>query len=433
MRAETHTDHKPRIFLVNDALRSSPALEEERPACVDETCERPAPETARIVAHLDLDSFFVAVERVLDPSLKGKPVVVGGDPSGRGVVASASYEARRYGIHSAMPAGEAKRRCPQLIFVRGNFEAYKRASEAVGKILERCTPLVEWASIDEAYLELTGTERLFGAAVETADKLRRAIERRLRLSASIGIGTNKLIAKIASNRCKPRGLMQVFPGKEEAFLAPLPVGELPGIGPRMQERLRFLGVRTLGELRRLDPQALGAVFGSLGPWLVARAAGRDCSPVARDTDPKSVSRETTFPDDTNDRALLEEILFRLCGEVGSRLRGKSLRGRTVTLKIRYADFHTITRSVTARRPLDLDHEIYAAALKLMEAALNRRVRVRLLGVGLTNLEVHARQLDLFASSEQRQREALTLQVDAIRRRYGYEAIAPARILPGEDH
>jgi len=389
----------------------------------------------RFIAHADLDAFFVAVERVLDPSLRGKPVVVGGDPRGRGVVASASYEARRYGIHSAMPAAEARRLCPRVVFRRGNFEAYRRASDAVGRILACYTPLVEWASIDEAYLDLTGTRRLFGPPIEVAEAIRREIEDRLRLSVSIGLASNKLVAKVASAWCKPRGLLQVLPGREAAFLAPMPVGTLPGIGPRMEERLRFLGVRTLGHLRRLDPQALEAVFGTMGSWLAARAEGKGSSAVARDTDPRSVSRETTFPVDTNDRALLEEILFRLCGEVGSRMRTKRLRGRTITLKLRYADFTTVTRSVTRRGPTDLDHDICAAALKLLEAALNRRVRVRLLGVGLSNLEVHARQLDLFAGTAQRHREAVTVQMDAIRDRYGYEAVTPARGLrrSGEDN
>jgi DNA polymerase-4 len=377
---------------------------------------------------VDLDAFFVEVERVLDPSLRGKPVVVGGDPGRRGVVAAASYEARAYGIHSAMPSAEARRLCPHLVILRGHGEYYRRASDAVGRVLEQYTPFLEWTSIDEAYLDLTGTERLFGPPLQVAEEIRQRVEEELRLSVSVGLASSKLVAKIASTRAKPRGVLWILPGRERAFLAPLEVTALPGIGPKVAERLRFLGVRTLGDLTHTDGKALEAIFGVLGPWLVRRAAGVDSSPVARDTDRKSVGRETTFAEDSNDRAFLDEILFRLTCEVGSRLRGKGLRGRTITVKVRYSDFVTTTRSLTVASPTDLDHEIFETARELLGAALGRRLRVRLLGVTVSSLESPPLQLTFFDDPARLRRESVYRQVDAIRRRYGYESVGAARAL-----
>jgi len=386
---------------------------------------------SRVVAHMDLDAFFVEVERVLNPALLGKPVVVGGDPRGRGVVASASYEARAYGVHSAMPSAHARRLCPHAVFLEGHHEYYRRASNAAARILECYTPQIEWASIDEAYLDLTGTERLFGPPLAVAEEIRGRIEGELRLSASLGIASSKLVAKIASTHAKPRGVLWILAGQERAFLAPMEVTAMPGIGPKVAERLRFLGVRTLGDLTHTDPKALEAVFGVLGPWLVQRAAGFDTSPVARDTDRKSVGRETTFAEDTNDRAFLDEILFRLSCEVGSRLRTKGYRGRTVTVKLRYSDFVTVTRAHTVPDPLDLDGEIFGIAQELLAAALTRRLRVRLVGVTVSSLEPSPHQLDFFEDPARVRRSSVYRQVDAIRRRYGYDSVGAARTLHDE--
>lgn len=391
---------------------------------------------SRAILHVDLDAFFVAVERQRDPSLEGKPVVVGADPKegrGRGVVAAASYEAREHGIHSAMPIGKAWRRCPDAVYLRGNSSLYRRAGRKVRAILHRFTPAVEPLSIDEAVLDLTGTERLHGPPAETADRIRSAIAGEARLPVSMGLATSKVVAKIACELAKPAGFLRIWPEREAAFLAPLPLERMPGIGPATRERLRAFNLRTLGDLARLDPEVLAHAFGVHGRSLAARAVGADRGEVEERERPKSVSRECTFEEDTTDVGFCEAILHYLAERACRDLRSHGLTARTVTLKLRYRDFTTVTRSRTFAAPTDSDRAVAAAARELFHAARERRVSVRLLGVGLANLVDAAPQLDLFADSRALAWERLLDPLDRLRDRYGFDAVktGPTLLLDAE--
>lgn len=379
----------------------------------------------RSILHVDLDAFFVSVERLRDPSLVGRPVVVGADPKGgkgRGVVAAASYEARAFGIRSAMPIGEAWRRCPDATWLPGSPDLYRRAARAVRAIFERFTPAVEPVSIDEAYLDLSGTDRLHGAPAATADRVRAAIVEETRLPVSMGLGTSKTIAKIASGLAKPAGFLRVLPGREAAFLAPLPLARMPGIGPATRERLESFNLRTLGDLARIDPELMTAMFGEHGRSLSARSVGEDAGAVEARERPKSISRETTFEDDTADVAYCEAVLGYLAERACRDLRAHGLTARTVTLKLRYRDFTTVTRRTTLDTPTDADRTVAEAARRLFRAAWARRVNVRLLGVGLANLVVAAPQLDLFADPRAVAWERLLAPLDRLRDRWGFGAV-----------
>lgn len=381
--------------------------------------------TARAILHVDLDAFFVAVERLRDPSLAGRPVVVGADPRGgrgRGVVAAASYEARAHGIRSAMPIGEAYRRCPAAAWLPGSPDLYRRAARAVRSVLARFTPAVEPVSIDEAYLDLTGTERLHGPPRATAERIRRAIRDETRLPVSMGLATTKAVAKIASDLCKPGGFLEVLPGREAAFLAPLPLERMPGIGPATRERLWQFNLRTLGDLARLDPELATGVFGDYGASLSARARGSDERVVSGDEPPKSVSRECTFEADTADVEFCESMLWYLSERAARDLRSHRLTARTVTLKLRYRDFTTLTRSHTLNTPTDSERQVAGVARDLFRAAYARRVSVRLLGVGLSNLVSAAPQLDLFSAPRELAWERLIGPLDGLRDRFGFGSV-----------
>jgi DNA polymerase-4 len=381
--------------------------------------------SARTILHVDLDAFFVAVERLRDPSLMGRPVVVGADPrggKGRGVVAAASYEARAFGIHSAMPIGEAYRRCPHAAWLPGSPDLYRRAARAVRSVLQRFTPAVEAVSIDEAYLDLTGTERLHGPPRATAERIRRAVHAETRLPVSMGLATTKAVAKIASDLCKPEGFLEVWPGREAAFLAPLPLDRMPGIGPATREKLWQFNLRTLGDLARLVPELASGVFGDYGASLSARARGADERGVSSDELPKSVSRECTFESDTADIEFCVAMLWYLSERAARDLRSHRLTARTVTLKLRYRDFTTITRSHTLDTPTDSERRVAEVARDLFRAAYVRRVSVRLLGVGLTNLVAAAPQLDLFAAPRELAWERLIAPLDGLRDRFGFGAV-----------
>ncbi|MFN2421766.1 MAG: DNA polymerase IV [Gemmatimonadota bacterium] len=400
----------------------------------------------RSILHVDLDAFFVAVERLRDPSLVGKPVVVGADPQGgkgRGVVAAASYEARAFGVHSAMPISEAWRLCPHAVYLSGRHTDYARHARAVRRLFRKVTPAVEPISIDEAYLDLTGTERLHGAPATTADRLRRRIFDETGLSASMGLASSKVVAKIASELAKPAGFLWVWPAREAALLAPLPIERMPGIGPATRARLLEFNVRTLGDLARIDPPYLEAAFGEGGPLLHARARGADSvryagatagSAVAARERPKSISRETTFDENTTDLERCEAVLFHLAEHAARDLRGNRLTARTVVVKLRYRDFTTITRRTTLATPTDSDRVIAAAARELFRAAYARRVAVRLLGVGLTNLVDAAPQLDLFAEPRALAWERLITALDRLRGRWGFESVrtGPTLLLPVDE-
>jgi DNA polymerase-4 len=373
----------------------------------------------RAIAHLDFDAFFAAVEENRDPSLRGKPVIVGGGE--RGVVSTANYIARRYGVHSAMPLRTARRLCPHAVYITGHYKLYYEYSRRLMAILDRYSPLVEQMSLDEAYVDLTGTERLFGPPVQTARLIQERVADELQLSISVGLATNKLVAKVASDYRKPAGFTVVPPGGEAEFLAPLPVERLPGVGPHLLEQLRDRGVVTVGDLARVPDHLLRLSFGEWGELLAHRARGEDPRQVVPYEEVKSISREHTFDEDVSDTGVLESTLVALTEDVCRRLRGKRLEARTVTVKIRYSDFVTHTCSRTLSRPLDVDEVFFEEVLDLFRQGRKRRYRLRLVGVGLSNLVPRAWQDDLFDQELPLLRE-LDLKLDAIREKYGKDAI-----------
>lgn len=384
---------------------------------------------ARCILHIDLDAFFVSVEQVFDPVLRGKPVVVGGDPNGRGVVACASYEARAYGLKSGMPLARAHRLCPHAIFLSGNFHRYSDASDKFMAILSEYTPDIEPLGLEEAYLDLTGFESLYGPPRETALRIKQRIKDELSITASVGIAASKVVAKIASGLSKPDGLIEVAPGQERLFLAPLPVDRLPGVGAKGEAILNKIGVKTIGELGRLPLSFIKQTFGVWGEVLHCHANGIDNSKVeAVIAPPKSISRSTTFTRDTLDRVFLKAMLHYLSERVGAELRAQGKQSRCITLKLRYTDFETITRNRTLEQAADTDRAIFEVGCRLLDKALKYRdVPVRLIGIGLSNL-VEGRQLNMFdpwAESLQQLNQA----IDRIRDKYGFTAIESGCTLP----
>ncbi|MGQ9681908.1 MAG: DNA polymerase IV [Anaerolineae bacterium] len=379
----------------------------------------------RSIIHIDMDAFYASVEELLNPSIAGKPILVGGDPQARGVVSSASYAARAFGVRSAMPMSQAIRLCPQAVICRGHHREYHRYSKQVMAILSEYTPLVEPLSIDEAFLDVTGCERLFGTGEEIARTLLRRIHQEAGLSASAGVAGNKLVAKIASGLHKPRGLVIVPPGEEAEFLAPLPVEDLWGIGPAVARRLHDLGVRTIGELAAIPVKTLSLAFGSYGEVLHQHALGRDNRPVVTGGRRRSLSHENTFARDITDEPELEKELLHIADEVGARLRKAGLQGRVVVLKLRNAAFETVTRNITLQRPTNLGPTIYAAARELLRRTWKPGTPVRLLGVGLSGLvDEPSYQLSLFGQDDSRWTR-LSQALDQIRSRYGRDAIRRA--------
>ncbi len=376
----------------------------------------------RTILHVDMDAFFVAVEEVRDPSLKGKPVIVGGDPDGRGVVSTASYAARRYGVHSAMPMVEAKRRCPHAIFLRVSQGVYGEFSRRIFNILRTYSPLVEPVSLDEAYMDLSGCERLHGPVLKAAESIRREIRARVGITASIGIAVNKLLAKVASDFAKPNGLLWIAPGKERKFLCALPIHRLPGVGRKGGEKLTRRGIRTVGQLAALPRKTLEMAHGKWGTVLHFRARGVCVDPVlAHEEDSRSIGRETTFAKDVKDPLFLEATLSRLVEEAAAQLRASGLFARSVTLKLRTPDFTTRTRSCTLNQPASEDPVILQAVLRLFRRTITPSTRVRLIGVSLSGLNREGCiQSDLFADPERQQR--LCRSIDRIRGKYGFRSI-----------
>jgi len=381
----------------------------------------------RRIMHIDLDAFFVSVEQVLNPELKGKPVVVGGKPDRRGVVASASYEARAFGIHAGMPLAQASRLCPRAIFIEGNFARYGEASEKFMAILADFSPFIEPVGIDEAYLDATGFESLYGSIRQMAVKIKERIKKELGLCASIGIASNKLVAKVASEQSKPDGLLEVPARGEGAFLAPLPVGKLPGIGKKGEQVLSGLSINTIGELAVLPLSVLKSHFGIYAEVIHNYANGIGSDKIEPPAEAKSVSRETTFPKDTRDRALLKATLRYLGERVGSDLRQKGKLARCITIKVRYSDFTTVTRQKTLSQPTDADQVIFETGLKLLERELSPgKKAVRLIGIGVSNL-VQGRQMEMLDASALRMGK-LNKAIDRIRQKYGFTVIQTGRTL-----
>jgi nucleotidyltransferase/DNA polymerase involved in DNA repair len=386
---------------------------------------------SRSILHVDMDAFFAAVEQRDRPELRGRAVVVGADPRGgrgRGVVSTASYEARRFGVHSAMPISQAYRRCPDAAYLPVDMEKYARESDRVLEILRRFTDRVEPVSIDEAFLDVTGSARAFGDGEAIAGRLKREIRSETRLTASVGVAGSKLVAKVASDLRKPDGLVVVPPGTEAAFLAPLPVRRLWGVGPRMEEALLRLGVTTIGELARLDPARLERRLGSHGHDLLRLAHGIDEREVHSEGEgAKSLGQEHTFDSDTAEAARLRATLLQLSDAVARRLRGHGLKARTITLKYRDETFHTTTHARTLAAPVDSGDGIFAAARRLFEEVHGRR-RVRLLGIYASGFGPGPSQLDLFSAQAPARVERVDRARDAVARRFGEAAITRASLL-----
>ena len=377
----------------------------------------------RRIAHFDLDTFFVSVERARDPALRGKPVLVGGR-GGRGVVASASYESREYGCHSAQPMSQALRLCPEAVVVPPDSERYSACSRAFHEILRDCAPIVEPGGIDEAYADLTGLGEGGTGARAAAERVRERTRDELDLPVSACIAGSRTTAKVGSDRAKPDGLLEVPPGADAEFLAPLPLRDLPLVGPRLGEQLTALGVRTIGDAAALDPRWLEQRFGKAGLLLADRARGVDPAPVSDGgRGAKSISREVTFEEDVNDLDELRRVLRAHAERVGADLRRQSRRARTVTLKLRWSDFTTLTRSRTVAQPVQLTDELSGVGVALLDELLAReRLRpVRLIGLGATNLVEDAVQLG-FDDAEARRAASVDHTIDAIRGRYGGEAL-----------
>ncbi len=383
--------------------------------------------TRRIV-HVDLDAFFVSVEQALNPELRGKPVVVGGRPDRRGVVAAASYEARAFGLHAGMPLAAASRLCPQAIFIEGSFTKYRDASQRFMAILADFSPFLEPVGLDEAYLDVTGFESIYGSIHQMAVDIKQRIKSELGLCASVGVASGKVVAKIAAELSKPDGLLEVAAGEERSFLAPLPIAKLPGIGKKTEQILNGLGVSTIGELSVTPLNELKSHFGASGELLHRYASGIDDREIETPTAAKSISRETTFGEDTKDRSLLEATLRYLGERVGADLRRRGRQAKCVTIKLRYADFTTITRRHSLSQATDSDQTIFDTGLRLLKKELSGEKRaIRLIGIGVSNLVESSRQLDMLNSSAQRL-ERLNRAIDRIRHKYGFSAIQTGRTL-----
>jgi DNA polymerase-4 len=378
----------------------------------------------RVVMHVDLDAFYASVEQLRRPELRGKPVIVGGAgvPGERGVVAAASYEARPFGVRSAMPLSRARRLCPTAIFVPCDFKAYREASKAVFDILDHYSPVIEPIALDEAYLDCTGQEALMGPPATVAVRLRDEVKAKCGLDLSIGVAGCKLVAKVASELRKPRGLVVVRPGDEATFLAPLPLAKLPGCGPATVTRLERLGARTVGDLAALPDPLLGEIFGQYGRVLGAHARGVDPSPVMPPGDPKSISREVTFDRDQVNLTRVRETALGLLQDVGQSLRAHGMSARTVVLKVRYQPFDTQSRQATLPFPTDRDDELAEAFRQLFVTQVDHSRPIRLIGAGVSNLEARATQLNLLEERASR-RVRLDGELDALRERYGDHVIA----------
>ncbi len=375
--------------------------------------------------HIDMDTFFVSVERLLDPSLNNRPVIVGGSPLERGVVAGCSREARRYGVHSAMPLRRAYQLCPRAVFLYPKFVHYAEYSERVAEIIVDSTPVAEKASIDEFYADVTGCERPYGNLFEWAKKLKRTITGETHLPLSFGLASNKFVSKVATGVAKTRGDICVPAGGERRFLAPLPVGMMPGVGRVLEPELLAMGIHLIGDIARLSPRIFVHMYGKSGQVLYEHACGIDRSPVVPYRKRKSVGAEHTFHEDTLDIPCMLSTLQCLAMRVGRELRERRFLTNTITLKLRYADF--VTQTLTQRcNYTNHDMNIYALAEKLFRRLWTRRVRVRLLGISTTNFLDDLSQLPLFATREEKDAR-LYAAIDSIRRRFGNDAIAFAAV------
>jgi len=374
------------------------------------------------ILHVDMDAFFVSVELLDRPDLRGKPVVVGGQPDQRGIVSTASYEARKYGIHSAMPLRTAGRLCPHAVFLEPRHHLYSEWSDRVAAILGKYSPVVEMASVDEAYLDLAGTERLHGPPIAAADALLREITSKTGLPCSAGLARTRLVAKVASDQAKPRGLVWVPAQSEEAFLAPLDVRRIPGIGKVTEAALNLASIQKVGQLAAMGQEKLEREFGRWGTALFRKAHGGDTYEFFVDAEPKSISHNRTFSEDTQDRALLDATLSLLCQKAMKRLREASLSTAVVMVTIRYTGFETITRAHTLREATHLDPIVFETVKKLFDRNCDRTRKVRLVGVALSSFTHGGEQLDLLDASRREKLERIAKATDALRDRFGFSKI-----------
>ena len=393
------------------------------------------PVFTRTIFHVDMDAFFVSVEELFDPSLKGKAVVVGGQRDERGVVSAASYEARKFGVHSAMPLRIAAKMCPHAIFVDGHPDRYRDCSAKVHEVLGAFSPKVEMASIDEAYIDMTGTGRLHGPPLRAAHMLHQRMKNDTNLNCSVGIGTSRLIAKVSSAQAKPNGVLWIVPGQEAQFLAPLDVREIPGVGKVMEAHLHELGIRKVGDLAKLEDSELEERFGKWGLALAGKARGEDAggwfdTEVGAADDAKSMSHEHTYNEDTADIAQLEATLMRLSEMVGRRLRESQFFARTIQLKLRYTDFTTITRAYSLASPTQLDIEIFEQVRALFRKNWKAGSPVRLLGVQASAFTSQPSQISLLEGNRQQRWTDAMAAADRLRDKFGESKVGLAAGLRG---
>jgi len=393
------------------------------------------PSFPKTIFHVDMDAFFVSVEELFDPSLKGKAVVVGGQRHERGVVSAASYEARKFGVHSAMPLRTAAKQCPQAIFVDGHPERYREYSGIAYQVLTSFTPQVEMASIDEAYLDMTGTERLHGPPLKAAHALHAKMKAETQLNCSIGIGASRLVAKVSSAKAKPNGVLWAIPGEEARMLAPLDVRDIPGVGKVTEQNLHALGIHLVGDLARFEESFLAEHFGKWGLALAGKARGEDAggwfdNEVGADSDPKSISHEHTYNEDTANPEQMECTLMRLSEMVGRRLREGGFHARTIQLKLRYKDFTTITRAHTLASPTQLDTEIFQQVRTLFRKNWREGTQVRLLGVHASGFENEAEQRDLLEDGQRQRWQQALSAADRLRDKFGESSVSLAAGLKG---
>ncbi|MCX5906288.1 MAG: DNA polymerase IV [Deltaproteobacteria bacterium] len=390
----------------------------------------------RKIIHVDMDAFYASVEQRDNPAFKGKPVIVGGDREKRGVVCAASYEARRFGVHSAMPTSLAKNLCPEGIFLPVRMHRYREVSGQIFAILSRFTPLTEPLSLDESFLDVTASERLFGPAIAMAREMKRRILAATELTASAGVAPNKFLAKIASDLKKPDGLMEIKPEEIPAFLQDLPIGRLWGVGKHTEEILQKMGILRVGQLAAYPEGAIEKKLGKFGLELLALARGQDDRSVVPASDPKSISQEETFTPDLQDSEEMRRILLDQSERVGWDLRRQKMKGCTVTLKVRYPDFSLVTRSATLPFPTDQGIEIFRTAFRLLDKTEARKKKARLLGVGVSNLRHREdpEQLTIFDSKRKKVEQSLEA-LDRILEKFGPGSIQRASLLekkPGSE-
>ncbi|MEQ8636484.1 DNA polymerase IV [Gimesia maris] len=388
----------------------------------------------RTILHVDMDAFYASIEERDHPELQGQPIIVGGRAEHRGVVSAANYPARKFGVHSAMPMKTARQLCPQAHFFPVRMSDYAEVSQSLQKIFRKYTPLVEPLSLDEAFLDVSGSQLLFGNGREIAASIKQEVRHSLQLIASVGVAPNKFLAKIASDADKPDGLVVVEPDKIQEFLDPLPVSRVWGIGKMATQRFNRLGIQTISQVRVLEPKILTELFGEQGLHLWNLSQGLDERAVIPERQAKSISRETTFSSDVNDLEILRIILMDLVEDVSRRLRQNKLRGKTIQLKIRYDDFSTFTRSTTVSQPTDLTREIEQSALLMLDQKLPERpLSIRLIGVGVTGFQSGSQhQKSLFDEEDQQKYSRLDQVKDQIASRFGSNSIIRGNRIASDD-